>query len=287
VWTPDVLAQMGRAPVRGFGGRLFFYNERDQSVPVEGQLVVYAYDDSEPASNPAAGAQRQPDRKFVFTAEQFAGHFSTSQLGASYSVWLPWDEAGGQQTSVSLVPVFTSTLGKIVMGQQAVNVLPGRSPEQPEATDMHSQPAIQTVTYQAEAAGRLPRNLQTTTIPLTPNLRHRLAASDQPFATTGPATTTMPPALVAESLLAQQRALQAGQLPSQPASFPPAAGHAAAPPSTHSALPRSQAPARPDRQPDRGPSRFPRHPAGLPYGLPSRPQPALPTADQGSIPMYR
>lgn len=126
IWTPDVMVRPGMPAARGFGGRLYFYNQLNKPVKVEGQLVVYAYDDS------AEESQREsPDRKFAFTPEQFTNHHSESDLGASYSVWLPWDGVtGGEQKGISLLPVFTATSGKIVMGQQAVNLLPGKKPEQ-------------------------------------------------------------------------------------------------------------------------------------------------------------
>ncbi len=45
-WTPDTLIQTGRTPTRGFGGRVFFYDERSRPVPVEGTLTVHGFDDS-------------------------------------------------------------------------------------------------------------------------------------------------------------------------------------------------------------------------------------------------
>jgi hypothetical protein len=124
IWSDAVYTQPGQKPTRGFGGRLYFYNSDNNTVPVEGQLVVYAYDDSAPGN-----LATKPSRKFVFTPEQFTAHYTPSDLGASYSVWIPWDEVGGVRKSVSLLPVFTCTSGKIVMGQQSINVLQGKTPE--------------------------------------------------------------------------------------------------------------------------------------------------------------
>ena len=95
---------------------------KNKPVPVEGQLVVYGYDDTDDKRE----KRRSPDRKYAFTPEQFTQHFGESELGASYSVWIPWDEAGSEQKNISLLPVFTATSGRIVMGQQALNVLPGK-----------------------------------------------------------------------------------------------------------------------------------------------------------------
>jgi hypothetical protein len=175
-WTPDVLTQAGSAPVRGFGGRLFFYGQRGKAIPVEGQLVVYAYDDT------ATGTQgsKTPNRKFVFTPEQFTEHIGNSELGVAYSIWLPWDPVGGDQASITLVPVFTSTQGKVVMGKQALTVLPGRVKPQEAVTE----PQVQTVTYNQTSPSqrthtrkRKQVTVETTTIDLTPSLRQKMIAA--------------------------------------------------------------------------------------------------------------
>ena len=72
-----------------------------QPVKAEGDLVVYAFDDSPPESE-----QVEANRKYVITAEDFESHFSPSEFGPSYSVWIPWDAVGGQAQSISVVPVF-------------------------------------------------------------------------------------------------------------------------------------------------------------------------------------
>ena len=61
--------------------------EADQG---RGTLVVYAFDETNRDANNA-----RPDRKYVFTPEQLPLHYSKSKVGHSYSVWLPWDEVGG------------------------------------------------------------------------------------------------------------------------------------------------------------------------------------------------
>ena len=123
LWADTIFTQPGRSATRGLGGRLYFYDEKNDPVPVEGQLAVYAFDDSQQES-----ANRAPDRKYVFTPEQLAGHFSPSEFGASYSVWVPWDAAGGVRKDVSLIPVFTTSSGRVVVGEHTKHVLPGTAP---------------------------------------------------------------------------------------------------------------------------------------------------------------
>lgn len=123
LWTNAVLQQPNRAATRGFSGKLMFFGARgNKPVPVDGSLVVYAF-----VEEGRAADEVKPDRKFVFTPEQFAGHYGRSKLGHSYSVWLPWDDAGGPQTEISLIARFTPTEGPTIVGEQTKHVLPGTS----------------------------------------------------------------------------------------------------------------------------------------------------------------
>jgi hypothetical protein len=120
-WTDTVLTQPGQKSQRGFGGRLVFYGRKEEKpILVEGQLVVYAFDE--------AGRQvtdNRPTRRYVFPADQIPRHMSKSEIGASYSFWLPWDEAGGPQTDVSLICRFEPTKGSVVTSEQTRHRLPG------------------------------------------------------------------------------------------------------------------------------------------------------------------
>jgi len=129
MWSPAVLNTAGKKPTRGFGGRIYFYDADNKAVPVEGQLVVYGYNDSNSPLNGRPADSKSPDRKYAFTPEQFTQHFSATDLGASYSVWIPWDEVGGPQLDISLVPIFTATSGQLVVGQPSRNLLPGPTTE--------------------------------------------------------------------------------------------------------------------------------------------------------------
>jgi hypothetical protein len=120
-WTDTVLHRTGQKPMRGFGGRLvFFGRDEDEPIPVQGQLVVYSFDETDRDSQDTA-----PTRKYVFPAEQFVRHESASELGPSYSVWLPWDEVGGLQKNVSLIVRFEPTEGPMILGEQTHHLLPG------------------------------------------------------------------------------------------------------------------------------------------------------------------
>jgi hypothetical protein len=123
-WAYDLLTVPGKPATRGFGGRFYFYNEKTQAVPVDGELMVYGFDDTHGTSD--SMDLNQATKRFKFTAEQLTSHFSESQLGASYSVWIPWDAAPGDQKKIMLIPTFIAKDGKLVRGAAATLNLPGK-----------------------------------------------------------------------------------------------------------------------------------------------------------------
>ncbi|TWU18469.1 hypothetical protein Poly21_06320 [Allorhodopirellula heiligendammensis] len=159
-WTPDTLTQVGRVPTRGFGARVFFYDEKSRPVPVEGTLRVHAFDEGKGK----AKGQMPLVKRYEFTPEQFTRHFSNSDLGASYSVWIPWDAVGGDQTRVSLVASFTTAEGKTIQGSTSVVLLPGAKESAAESLAQRYSPDYRQ--WQAAASGSQPptSGLTTTTI---------------------------------------------------------------------------------------------------------------------------
>jgi len=123
-WVDTVLHQPGKKPQRGFGGRLIFYGkDNEKPVLVDGQVVIYAFDETNrvPTNN-------KPTRRYVFPQDQLSRRMSMSEVGPSYSFWLPWDEAGGPQTEISLIARFEPKDGPIVIGEQTKHLLPGETP---------------------------------------------------------------------------------------------------------------------------------------------------------------
>ena len=226
VWADAVQHQPEKAPVRGFGGRIIFYGENSkQPVKVDGELVVYAFDDSNPQA---------PKRRYVFPAEQLPEFYSESVLGPSYSVWLPWDEAGGPRKEVSLIVRFKPKEGAMVVAESTRQLLPGLDPGAMPATQIAVVPATathaggtgfqatgyaQTVAYQQAipgegnpyppGSGDMPQIMPTSAA--TP-----IAASDSTrrMAT---ATITLPTSLSERMQLAQQQAAQQHEFTSQQA----------------------------------------------------------------------
>lgn len=123
VWSDSVLHQKGLPGVRGFGGRVYFY-QKDNTDPIEvdGSLAVYVFD-----ADDTSPATQQPLRKFVFTPDQFASHMSKTSIGPSYSVWLPWSEVGGPQMRLSLIARFEGRDGGSTVSDPTIKLLPGIS----------------------------------------------------------------------------------------------------------------------------------------------------------------
>lgn len=121
VWTDTVLHQQGQTGVRGFGGRVYFY-EKDNTDPIEaeGSLAVYAFD----AEDDAIDSQK-PLRKFVFTPEQLASHMSKTSIGPSYSIWLPWSSVGDPPQKLSLITRFEGVDGGTTISDPVIKLLPG------------------------------------------------------------------------------------------------------------------------------------------------------------------
>lgn len=123
VWSDTVLHQAGQPGIRGCGGRVMFYaGDGKRASRVDGTLVVYAWDDSK------ASADRQPDRKFVFPADDLQQHYSASTIGDSYSFWLPWDQAGGERKELTLVARFIGKNGAEITSTPTKVILPGDVP---------------------------------------------------------------------------------------------------------------------------------------------------------------
>lgn len=141
VWTDTILNTPGEEPKRGFGGRIMFFRGDDaKPIKISGSVSVYAYDEE------SDKVDSIPDRKFVFTPDQVEKHYSKSDLGHSYSFWIPWDNAGGLQKKLTLLTRFESNKYGFVVSEPALVLLPGRMPEEtvPGPADTGTQYALAT-----------------------------------------------------------------------------------------------------------------------------------------------
>ena len=178
IWTDTVLHQPGKAGVRGFGGRVYFYEEgKPDPVKVDGQLAVYAFD-----GDPKSPEMVAPLRKFVFTPDQLESHHSKSSLGNSYSVWIPWDKVGGTSETLSLVARFDGRAGGTAMSKPSRMLLPGINANQPVA-DVKTD-GLQLASHNEEVVSELETGdtlLNTSSIDLPPSFQRRMLSGISPL----------------------------------------------------------------------------------------------------------
>jgi hypothetical protein len=187
-WVDTVLSKPDKAPMRGFGGRLYFFgpNNSQESVKVDGTLVIYAFNETNRDPGNVV-----PDRKVVYPAKEFERLYTNTKLGHSYSIWVPWDEAGGPPAHISLIARFIPSKGSVIASEQVRLLLPGIAPlvdvrnvnssEFSPTSVSRDVPTggapggIQQVSYQQPAAAGMsadlqaqqqPREIETFTIPL-------------------------------------------------------------------------------------------------------------------------
>ena len=188
IWKASTFEKAGAKSIRGFGGRFYFYDANNKPVRVNGDLTIYGYDDH----NRSEAVDGKADRKFVFKAESLDSHFSESALGESYSFWVPWDNVGGEEKTITLIPVFKTVDGHMPEAKPATMRLPGRRTSKSSgSTASTSKPNGQVVQASAEFPISLPvgSNITSpiapkkqtrrtpTTLRLTPHLAEQLSNS--------------------------------------------------------------------------------------------------------------
>ena len=130
-WSDTIMHQQGKPAVRGYGGRVYFYGEEDsEAIEVDGDIIVYAFDaDHHDPTN------QKPEKKFVFTADLLPQHHSeATDMGPSYSLWLPWDGVQGPTRNISLVVRYEGRDGTVVIADPVTKLLPGTRNQQVQKT---------------------------------------------------------------------------------------------------------------------------------------------------------
>jgi len=207
IWSDGVAHQPGAPAIRGFAGRVIFYDaEGTKPGKVDGTLTVYAFDE-----DGRERADTRPDRKYVFTAEQLEKHYDPVKVGPAYAIWIPCDQADGFRKETSLIVRFTPRKGTLVVGEMAKLVLNGPPPPTVAGTTRSSardgalptnDPMVRPTAYESPVPGQTiepaTSGIRSTTIPLPENLARRLAAS-QPTGLERIGRTTVVPGGVASS----------------------------------------------------------------------------------------
>jgi hypothetical protein len=173
---------------------MFYDAEDDKPILVDGQLVVYAFDEAG-----RAPTDNKPTRRYVFPPDQVARHMSENDMGASYSFWLPWDEAGGPKAEISLICRFEPKGGAVVTGEQTRHILPGSipttspglvsgPPRVPEGVPMRpAQTTLEGIQAQQNLQQQQPNGVQTAGYEVAMNPPATAAASVVPTGAIAPA----------------------------------------------------------------------------------------------------
>lgn len=121
IWKQSVLTSP-KGAIRGFSGRVYFHGFDDKPLSVDGELTVYAFNDK----GKAPFKETKAIKKFIFRKQDLPKHHSVSEMGDSYSVWLPFDQVGGPELHLALMPIFRDAkTGKVVQGKQSICTLRG------------------------------------------------------------------------------------------------------------------------------------------------------------------
>ncbi len=198
VWEPAVRQGSADSPAqRGFGGRVYFYDQ-DQTRPVkiDGSVVVYAFDE---------GVQKPSDvtpaRTYYFAKNDVKKLHSKSKLGHSYNFWVPWDAEGadGNVKKISLIVRYVPEKGASVASSPAIAYLPGQKGQsellaktQWDRQNRAEGRGIRQVGYAQEIAGTHGPKAEAKLVESNDNRPQTMQAS----------TITVPNTLAAQSMMA-------------------------------------------------------------------------------------
>jgi len=186
IWQTSTYEKVGSKSIRGFGGRFYFYDVNNEPVRVNGDLTIYGYDDH----NRTDSGDGKADRKFVFKADSLNNHFSESAFGESYSFFVPWDNVGGEERTITLIPVFKTVEGHMPEAKPATMRLPGRRVSKSTVTPPVESRVVQAsaevpsalpagTTITSPIARKKEARRMPTTLRLPPHLAERLSAPVQ------------------------------------------------------------------------------------------------------------
>jgi hypothetical protein len=120
VWTDAVRTESGKPAERGFGGRIFFYDDKGKTMKAEGTVHIYVFDDDR-----SLDQVQIPEKKFVFPADTLELRYSKCSLGHSYNFWVPIGTVQGPNRNLSLVTKIELKSGGSVVSTVTRKILPG------------------------------------------------------------------------------------------------------------------------------------------------------------------
>ena len=216
IWKDSTFTAPGTPPTRGFGGRFYFFNKKNKPIRVDGKLMIYAYDDSDESQ------KTQADRRYEYEAKDFQKHYSETDIGHSYSIWVPWDKIGGYRKTITLIPMFTAKSGQVVRGGQDIVVLPGKATKEDQMNKLYrgiqSPNGKLNVTYASKQVNYdgppiNPRRMDTTTINLPKTMQQRLNQNNSATQAAPPEKRELPPGITQEMINELRKHQPKGSLP--------------------------------------------------------------------------
>jgi len=159
---------------RGFSGQiLFFANDEKLPVQVDGEVMIYVFDDQ--------GSQEEqikPIHQWRYPAESWNALLGKGPLGATYNVFIPYTRPGFHQADCTLRVRYTPKQGPTIYSEMVHIVLPGakkkaKSPAEADGTASLTA-AASSAGLPSELPGRQPPHVHGVTEPIP------VAASHEP-----------------------------------------------------------------------------------------------------------
>ena len=117
----------GNRATRGFSGQIHFFAGDKLSAQVDGEVMIYVFDDQGPEDE-----QAKPIHEFRYPAESWNALLGKGPLGATYSVFIPYTRPGFHQAKCSLRIRYTPKQGPPVHSEFVNVVVPGTTKSKPE-----------------------------------------------------------------------------------------------------------------------------------------------------------
>jgi hypothetical protein len=145
---------------RGFSGQiLFFANDEKLPVQVDGEVMIYVFDDQ--------GSQEEqikPIRQWQYPATSWNALLGKGPLGATYNVFVPYTRPGFHQADCTLRVRYTPKQGPTIYSEMVHIVLPGakkktKSPAEAAGT-VSLTPAASPAGFSPELMGAQPPHVQ-------------------------------------------------------------------------------------------------------------------------------
>lgn len=119
LWQPGE-GIAGDRPARGFSGQVLFFTADNVPVQVDGEVMVYIFDDQGPEEE-----QVKPINEFIYPAESWNALLAKGSLGATYNVFIPYTRPGHHEANCTLRVRYSPKQGPTVYSEMIHIVLSG------------------------------------------------------------------------------------------------------------------------------------------------------------------